>query len=529
MTATIRGPLNLTVPAQEAGIWLGFDQDNYVKLVTQNYFRPEPGTGPRIEMFRDYEPSGLHGESSRAQFDKNLTLGASDTLTLVLEAQSPTTPGAGAGREVRGRYWINNGAPIEMPVNVLHSLNESVAPGGPTIKAGILANSHIDPQNLRDPAIPNNAPPFTVAFDSFAIAPVSPPAVTSITPGGDVTGVNVNSNITVTFSEPMDPRTTGALILATTAGAPVPATVTANAAGTVWTLNPTRPLASGEYFRVTVRAPVLTLPPFGSQGTTAGAALDRQGDSLGAPVSTTFTAAGALAPICGRFTPAAKPKSGKKSAKAKLTLSQIAINQRIYSAAIRRADAVEKWLNAGIQERDLCGGGLDPGSFGEGVTFAPATRRAGDLTPPSPRPIVLARASKKKGTFRISRAQLLTNDRIAQGALRRATALEARLRRLTGGDVVDGSITEGKLASNVALLSAGAGAPTAPSRTVVGKPGRQAKISLSATQLSRSQATGVRAIEKLNAIQARLRAGLTSDNFAAGSLSAADLNPTLRR
>jgi len=85
------------------------------------------------------------------------------------------------------------------------------------------------------------------------------PAVIAQSPTPGAIAVPLTATVTATFSKPMNAAsiTTATFsLLAVGAAAPVPATVTVNAAGTVATLTPTGPLAQGTVYTATVSATV---------------------------------------------------------------------------------------------------------------------------------------------------------------------------------------------------------------------------------------------------------------------------------
>jgi hypothetical protein len=117
-----------------------------------------------------------------------------------------------------------------------------------------------------------------------------------------------------------------------------------------------------------------------------------------------------------------------------LSLTQLIINQRIYSAALRRADALEGWLRARIATRDLCGGGIGATALGAGVEVVPAP---GPRTVPvaTPRSLTIRPAADKDGVvFTLSAAQLRINQRIGQAAIRRLNGVRSRLLDGISGD-----------------------------------------------------------------------------------------------
>src|SRR2546425_223675 len=85
------------------------------------------------------------------------------------------------------------------------------------------------------------------------------PTVIAQSPAPGASAVASNATVSATFSKPMNAASITAAtfsLLAVGAAAPVPATVTVNAAGTVATLTPTGPLAQGTVYTATVSATV---------------------------------------------------------------------------------------------------------------------------------------------------------------------------------------------------------------------------------------------------------------------------------
>jgi hypothetical protein len=83
----------------------------------------------------------------------------------------------------------------------------------------------------------------------------TPPVVSAATPTSGSTGVSTATNVTVTFSEAMDPATisTNSIELRDASNALVPATVTSNAATWTATLAPTNPLANSVTYTATIK------------------------------------------------------------------------------------------------------------------------------------------------------------------------------------------------------------------------------------------------------------------------------------
>ncbi len=222
----------------------------------------------------------------------------------------------------------------------------------------------------------------------------------------------------------------------------------------------------------------------------------------------------------------APPASGPPG-RVRLSTGQLRINQRIGQAAIRRLAAIEAWLDAGIAERDLCGGAIGPADLAPGIVAEPVAASLAPLGTANPRPITPAsKGVDPRVAFRLTPAQLLINQRIYQAAVRRANALQARLRAgLTGGDVRDGAITQGRLHDRLAVVLAPATTPVPRSRTVVAPPrrGRPGSVTLSARQLGINQKVAQAGVRRANALVADLSAGLTGADLRDGTLGGADL------
>jgi hypothetical protein len=220
--------------------------------------------------------------------------------------------------------------------------------------------------------------------------------------------------------------------------------------------------------------------------------------------------------------PAAPTPPAGSPGRVELSAAQLRINQRIGQAAIRRLNAVEDWLAAGILTRDLCGGAIGAARFAPTIVtvLAPASLAAATL--PDPRPLVVAPASPSGNPVRLSVAQLLINQRIYQAAIRRAAALERRLSgRLTGGDLTAGALTQDKLAERLQVVRATPSPDPVPSGTEIAPPGSGGKaLTLSAEQLRINQRIAQAAVRRANALTAHLRSGLDGDEFAPATITA---------
>ena len=218
----------------------------------------------------------------------------------------------------------------------------------------------------------------------------------------------------------------------------------------------------------------------------------------------------------------------------RLSRGQMLVDRRIAQAALRRVDAIERWIDAGIVAGDLRHEGLAAAVFDPAL--APSGPSAGGGTAAAAvRPLGMggtaAVAEAPRGGIPVSARALLTTQRIAQAAVRRLTAIQARLAAgLTGGDIVDGSIGPEKLAPGLRLdrptaTSAAVAASTTPALSRTAHP---APVRLRARQLLIAQRISQGAVRRAAALRERLLQGLSTDDFRPGSIGPADLAPSLR-
>lgn len=229
----------------------------------------------------------------------------------------------------------------------------------------------------------------------------------------------------------------------------------------------------------------------------------------------------------------AAPVATKGSGKVALSAEQLLINQRISQAAVRRVNAVQSWLSAGLTTTDLCGGAFVAQSFGPtvrvGSTFS-VDPGASQL--PKPRPVTPAKAGGgNPAGVKLDASQLLISQRISQAAVRRANALTARLDGgLTGGDLRSGQVIPSKLAVGITILSSVPGGDPAPSKTNVAPPGPRTgavNVTLSTTQILINQRIAQAAVRRSNALIARLGAGFSAGDFQAATITQRNLGAPL--
>jgi hypothetical protein len=134
---------------------------------------------------------------------------------------------------------------------------------------------------------------------------------------------------------------------------------------------------------------------------------------------------------------------------------------------------------------------------------------------------------------RLTAAQLLVNQRVAQAALRRANAITERLRQgLSGADVRPGAFGASAFRSEVKLAGKETGAflPPGPGRPLVVAPagrGDPGAVGLSAAQLRIGQRIGQRAVLHANLLSELFAGGLTGDLISDGTIGAGQLAPGL--
>ncbi len=240
----------------------------------------------------------------------------------------------------------------------------------------------------------------------------------------------------------------------------------------------------------------------------------------------------------GAICKAVTPRRTNTGRRGKITLSagQLLITQRTAQAAVRRLNAVQERLVGKLGNRDICGGAFEARHFNTGIVLGKGGTHTLEPANPTPLTVAGARTTQGRGTagVTLSAQQLLINQRISQAAVRRANALAKRLEEgLTGGDIVNGSITAGKLAEGARILKAGASPRVIPpSRTVIEparpNPSGAASISLTVAQFRINQRIAQAAVRRANALMDLLESGVTGADFKAKTITRVDLAASLR-
>lgn len=214
-----------------------------------------------------------------------------------------------------------------------------------------------------------------------------------------------------------------------------------------------------------------------------------------------------------------------------LNAAQIQTNQRIGQAAVRRANAIQSWLDDGVVSGDFRTETITPDKFGSDVSWVDnGKNRSGCCCcdPDDARPVKVPAGSRGTATLRVTARQLRINQRIYSAALRRANALTARIEgQLTGGDIRDGELTQETVAEWVVLGAQNPTAePTAASVTQVKSPrSNGATFQPTLNQLQTNQRIAQAAVRRTNELRAKLAFGLQAENFLDNSISAVDFAP----
>lgn len=170
--------------------------------------------------------------------------------------------------------------------------------------------------------------------------------------------------------------------------------------------------------------------------------------SIGGTESTAVTSPGTIDPV-----PVAAPTPG--SGRVRFTAGQLRINQRISQVAVLRANAVADLLSNGLTGRNIRDATLDGRELASGLvitgTDAAKEPTTGLYSPGYDPAVGLDRSAPKIDPtvrFRATAAQLRTNQRISQAAVRRTNILLARMEAgLTTADFVPGTITRADIAA----------------------------------------------------------------------------------
>jgi len=267
----------------------------------------------------------------------------------------------------------------------------------------------------------------------------------------------------------------------------------------------------------------------GGPGTPGGGATGGDGDWIGA---------GGLG---ARTTNNANPPAavaGGGSGKIVLSRQQLLINQRISQAGVRRVNTVIDKLTGGLTGADFQNCTVGANKFQSSLLDAiKAGTPAAPATAVQPARTTATRVTKtgNPGGVKLSRGQLLINQRISQAAVRRVNAIQERLDgNVTAGDFRAGTLnaitldSTGRRTFANALPSSGPATSAFVALDIKRKAGNPGGVKLSKGQLVINQRISQAAVRRVNAIQARLRTGLTGAAIKNGSLTRATLAPGIQ-
>jgi len=133
----------------------------------------------------------------------------------------------------------------------------------------------------------------------------------------------------------------------------------------------------------------------------------------------------AAAPGSGGRPIAVPAAAGGSGGRVTLSARQLLINQRVAQAAVRRVNELTPRLDAGLTGEDVQDGAVTAAKLAPGLSVASALEAAG---PPAAAPAAgTAPIRRGSGRVRLSIAQLATNQRISQAAVRRLNAIRRRI------------------------------------------------------------------------------------------------------
>lgn len=245
--ARVVGPLSyLSQSFEQAGVYFGPDQDNYIKLVAG-----VTSSGPRLMFLMEHDASGTvtqAGGSSAELVDIGSFSGI-NTLDLRLIGDAATGT-------VSAFYSINGGSFVQVGFSHSVPASRQTAFFNAASRAGVMAYHK------------NNNGPITAVFDYFEIMPgqslATRPSVSEIRPGNGATGVWRDAYIAI------DPRlpnpghgidrtsvsSNTVRVYRTSDGEPVPGVLNVSPGGDALVFTPSSLLASNTEYTVEVTAGV---------------------------------------------------------------------------------------------------------------------------------------------------------------------------------------------------------------------------------------------------------------------------------
>jgi hypothetical protein len=194
--------------------------------------------------------------------------------------------------------------------------------------------------------------------------------------------------------------------------------------------------------------------------------------------------------------------------------------QRNAQDALRRVAAINRRLRSGLRARDLCGASFTAAELAPGVSVANGAAVATQPASPARLRIGKRPTGFRPSGKRLTARQLLINQRVAQAAIRRLNALDARLDGSLGGqDLAKGALTQGKLVPGLRVTGTSGADPAAvpPPKVVKGK-GKGKRVTLTLAQVRINERISAAALRRANRLVARMERGLTGASFRDGSI-----------
>lgn len=219
-------------------------------------------------------------------------------------------------------------------------------------------------------------------------------------------------------------------------------------------------------------------------------------------------------PVCGAVLDRTPGKKGTPA----YTRAGLQTQQNIDSAGLRRLNAINAWIDAGIVPTDLCAGAFGPDAFQPGMSFVGGAPH--QATPPTPREVQIAKKSSGGGTITRSTRQLEINEAIGRSFFARAQATLVRIRALTGGNLTPGANLAGRAVWPGLITSGPQPAPIngAPTRLSIGPLPRKLPVRPNDATVRAQQRRSQQAMMLANRSLDTITRGFLPENFTPGSI-----------
>ena len=242
ITARLDGPLSfMNTTFDQAGIYFGPDQDNFVKLI------PEFGNSGNVLQFRD-ELGGSTTPTLPSSV-QNVNIGSFASIS-TLDLRLSGDPSTG---KVSAYYAINGGSFVKLAADLTLTGANKTAFFNSTSRTGILAFTK------------NTGAAMTATFDSFEIKAGTPnsgqPTITNVRPDNNATAVSRDSFVAADVQLPgagdsIDPSTLSGnvLVYKTEDHSPIAGVINVAAGGSAIVFTPTSLLAANTSYTLEVKS-----------------------------------------------------------------------------------------------------------------------------------------------------------------------------------------------------------------------------------------------------------------------------------